>query len=133
MNRQTLYTAFGFFDSKPILIGFTIILQYLIAPYNEVPHELPFCKSIKLPKSILLTVFDNFKLLSFMMTVLSRRFEFQADEFAKRLHKAEYLKSALIKLHKDNLSFPVCDWLYSTWHYSHPPLLERLKALDKAE
>jgi STE24 endopeptidase len=67
------------------------------------------------------------------MTVLSRHFEFQADEFAKRLQKAEYLKAALIKLHKDNLSFPVSDWLYSTWHYSHPPLLERLAALDKTE
>ncbi len=36
MNRQVLYTAFGFNDSKPILIGFLVILQYLIAPYNEV-------------------------------------------------------------------------------------------------
>ena len=67
------------------------------------------------------------------MTNLSRRFEFQADAFGKSLHRAEKLKSALIKLNKDNLGFPLTDWLYSAWHYSHPPLLERIKALDKTE
>jgi STE24 endopeptidase len=64
------------------------------------------------------------------MTWLSRRFEFQADAFAKSLGKQVFLKSSLIKLHIDNLSFPVVDWLYSTWHYSHPPLIERLEALN---
>ena len=73
------------------------------------------------------------QLLSFCMTVLCRHFEFQADAFAKSLRRATELKSALIKLNKDNLGFPVADWLYSSWTYSHPPLLERLKALDKTE
>lgn len=72
-----------------------------------------------------------FQILSFMLTALSRKFEFQADQFAKGLHKAEHLGAALIKLHKDNLSFPVYDWLYSTWHHSHPTLLQRLAALKK--
>ena len=67
------------------------------------------------------------------MTVLSRRFEFQADAFAKSLHKAGHLRSALVKLNRDNLGFPVADWLFSAWHYSHPPLIERLKALDKTD
>ena len=34
------------------------------------------------------------------MNVLSRRFEFQADEFAVHLGKKEKLKSALLKLYK---------------------------------
>ena len=67
------------------------------------------------------------------MTALSRRFEFQADAFARSLGNATFLKSALIKLNKDNLGFPVADWLFSAWHYSHPPLIERMKALDKSE
>lgn len=67
------------------------------------------------------------------MTVNSRRFEFQADAFAKSLKMAKELKSSLIKLNKDNLGFPVTDWLYSSWNYSHPPLLERLKGLEKSE
>jgi len=106
MDKKPLYTAFGF-DSQPTLIGLLIIFQYIFSPYNE--------------------------LLSFCMTVLSRRFEFQADAFAKKLHHASELCSALIKLNKDNLGFPLSDWLYSAWHFSHPPLLERLEALDKTD
>lgn len=101
---QMLYTAFGFPNEKPILIGLMIILQFITAPYNAV--------------------------LDFAMTVLSRRFEFQADSFAKGLGKAKQLKTALIKLNLDNLGFPVFDWLYSAWHHSHPPLMERMAALE---
>ena len=104
VNRQVFYQSFGFEAEQPILIGLIVILQFIFAPYNE--------------------------LVSYMMITLSRKFEFQADAFAKELKKTAYLKSSLIKLHKDNLSFPMSDWLYSTWHYSHPPLLERLQALD---
>lgn len=74
-----------------------------------------------------------FQVLSFCLTVLSRRFEFQADAFAKKLGKAKDLYSALIKLNKDNLGFPVSDWLFSMWHYSHPPLIERLQALKNSK
>uniref|UniRef100_A0A2K6CZU6 CAAX prenyl protease n=1 Tax=Macaca nemestrina TaxID=9545 RepID=A0A2K6CZU6_MACNE len=107
IGRKELFAAFGFYDSQPTLIGLLIIFQFIFSPYNEV--------------------------LSFCLTVLSRRFEFQADAFAKKLGKAKDLYSALIKLNKDNLGFPVSDWLFSMWHYSHPPLLERLQALKILE
>ncbi|KAL8582513.1 CAAX prenyl protease 1 [Nucella lapillus] len=55
---------------------------------------------------------------------------FQTDAFAKGLHFTDKLKSALIKLNRDNLGFPLTDWLFSAWHYSHPPLLERLDKWD---
>ncbi|XP_064408138.1 CAAX prenyl protease 1 homolog isoform X2 [Latimeria chalumnae] len=103
IGRKELFSAFGFHDSHPTLIGLMIIFQFIFSPYNEV--------------------------LSFCLTVLSRQFEFQADAFAKDLGKSADLYSALIKLNKDNLGFPVSDWLFSMWHYSHPPLLERLRAL----
>lgn len=67
------------------------------------------------------------------MTVLSRRFEFQADEFGKSLGYGVTLQSSLIKLHKENLGFPVADKLYSAYHYSHPPLIERLRALKSSD
>uniref|UniRef100_A0AC11D6G2 Zinc metallopeptidase STE24 n=1 Tax=Ovis aries TaxID=9940 RepID=A0AC11D6G2_SHEEP len=107
IGRKELFVAFGFNDSQPTLIGLLIIFQFIFSPYNEV--------------------------LSFCLTVLSRRFEFQADAFAKKLGKAKDLYSALIKLNKDNLGFPVSDWLFSMWHYSHPPLLERLQALKNSK
>ena len=64
------------------------------------------------------------------MIQLVRRFEYQADSFAKSLGFSEKLKTALIKLHKDNLSFPIADPLFSAFHHSHPTLLERLAALS---
>jgi len=106
-KSSPLYQAFGFTDSQPALIGLMIVLQYITAPYSAV--------------------------VGFLMSVLSRRFEFQADAFAANLGKAKDLKSALVKLNNDNLSFPIYDWLFSAWHHSHPPLLERLEALKKFE
>lgn len=67
------------------------------------------------------------------MSVMSRKFEFQADGFAKHLGFRTDLINGLIKLNKDNLSFPVYDWLYSALTHSHPPILERIKALKKIE
>jgi len=104
MNNSMLYESFGFYNEMPTLIGLMIIFQFVFSPYNE--------------------------LMGFLMTVLSRRFEFQADEFGKSLGYGVKLQSALIKLHKENLGFPAADKLYSAYHYSHPPLLERLKALQ---
>ena len=68
---------------------------------------------------------------SFLFTQLTRMFEYQADRFAMRLGHAVPLCSALVKLNKDNLSFPVADKLYSAFHHSHPTLLERLEVLQK--
>lgn len=106
-QNQTIFSAFGFPNQRPLFIGLLIIFQYIFSPYNE-------C-------------------LSFLMTCLSRRFEFQADAFAKHLNKASDLRGALIKLNADNLSFPVYDTLYSNWYHSHPPLLERIRALGKID
>ncbi|XP_078736002.1 CAAX prenyl protease 1 homolog [Lampetra fluviatilis] len=106
IGRPELFAAFGFHDERPTLIGLIIIFQFVFSPYNE--------------------------LLSVVLTVLSRRFEFAADAFAASLGRATALRSALVKLSSDNLGLPVADWLYSAWRYSHPPLLERLRALGDA-
>ena len=86
-KSKPLYEAFGFTDSRPVLIGLMIVLQYITAPYSAV--------------------------IGFLMSVLSRHFEFQADEFAANLGKAKDLQGALVKLNNDNLSFPIYDWLFS--------------------
>lgn len=52
------------------------------------------------------------------------------DNFALKLgYKAE-LAQALIKLQIKNLSSMDADYLYSSYHYSHPILTERLRAID---
>ena len=64
---------------------------------------------------------------------MSRAFEFQADAFARRLGYASLLRLGLVKLQKENKGVMTPDRLYSAYHYSHPPLVERLAALDKQD
>ena len=51
------------------------------------------------------------------------------DAFSHRLGYASELSSSLIKLQVQNLSAFDCDWMYSSYHHSHPILTERLKAV----
>jgi STE24 endopeptidase len=105
-KSSVLYEAFGFprNSEKPVFIGLIIILQFLLQIYNTA--------------------------MGYIMNVLSRLYEFQADQFAVELGYGKDLKSALVKLNKDNLGFPISDPLYSAWHHSHPTLLQRLAAID---
>ena len=61
---------------------------------------------------------------------MRRRCEYEADDYATTLVDADDVRSALVKLHRDNLAFPASDWLYSRWYHNHPVLLDRLDALD---
>lgn len=54
---------------------------------------------------------------------------FLVDAFGKELGYSSELASSLIKLQIQNLSSMDADWMYSSYHYSHPILTERLKAL----
>jgi len=64
------------------------------------------------------------------MNMFSRKNEFEADRFAKETADGKALMVALKKLSVDHLSninpHPLSVFVY----YSHPPLIERLKALD---
>ena len=60
----------------------------------------------------------------------SRTHEYQADAYAKKLGYKQNLCRALIDLQIKNLSTMNVDPLYSSYHYSHPTLAERLTALD---
>eukprot|EP00984_Skeletonema_dohrnii_P013602 scaffold5634_cov116-Skeletonema_dohrnii-CCMP3373.AAC.4 len=73
------------------------------------------------------------KALSFIMTVHSRKCEFEADEFSVNLGMSSKLQSGLCKIHLENLGAMSPDSWYSTYHYSHPPLVERLSAMMKLD
>lgn len=64
-----------------------------------------------------------------IMNMVSRKNEFEADDFAKRTYSGNDLAVALKKLSVDNLSQLTPHPLYVFFHYSHPPVLERLKRL----
>jgi len=102
LNSTDLYTSFGF-STQPVFIGL-ILFSYIYEPASH--------------------------LLAFLMNVLSRHFEYQADAFAVRQgHSA--LGDALIRIHTENLSSFVVDKYYSIYHYSHPTLMERLAAIKQ--
>ena len=55
--------------------------------------------------------------------------EFQADKFANDLEYKKDLMKGLIRLHIKNKANLNPDPLYATYHFSHPELVERLRAL----
>jgi len=67
----------------------------------------------------------------FIMNHFSRKFEYQADDYAKTTYKAEPLITSLKKLSKNSLSNLTPHPAYVWVHYSHPTLLERVKNLNK--
>jgi STE24 endopeptidase len=64
-----------------------------------------------------------------IMNIMSRKFEYQADDYAKNTYAAEPLISSLKKLSKNSLSNLTPHPAYVFMHYSHPTLLERIKNL----
>ena len=64
------------------------------------------------------------------MNMLSRKNEFEADRFAVETTNPNDLQSALKKLSTDNLSNLLPHPWYVFIHYSHPPLLKRLAAMQ---
>ncbi|KAJ2994140.1 CAAX prenyl protease 1 [Globomyces sp. JEL0801] len=102
VNLLSIYQSFGF-ESKSVLIGF-LLFQYIYAPVESV--------------------------IGFIMNIVSRSDEFQADSFAQNFGLEKNLKTGLIKIQTENLGNMNPDPLYSVWHHSHPPLIQRLAALD---
>ena len=108
VNLPLLYKGFGFVSGE------------------IVPYQMMFIGIF-----LLSLVFGDWGiLLSPIMNSLSRHDEFQADAFAKEIcGTGEPLCTALVKLNKENLSEIQVPKIYSVFNYSHPPLLERIKAL----
>ncbi|GKY97462.1 hypothetical protein MPSEU_000704600 [Mayamaea pseudoterrestris] len=105
-GAQDLHAAFGFNDATrpvPTIIALLLFFQTLWAPVDKV--------------------------LSFVLTAFSRYNEFAADRFSVDLDMSSKLQSGLCKIHLENLGAMCPDWMYSTYHYSHPPLVERLSAM----
>ncbi|CAD1811496.1 CAAX prenyl protease 1 [Candida parapsilosis] len=102
VNNKSLYTSFGFYNQQPILIGL-MLFGDILQPLECV--------------------------LTFVQNLVSRKHEYDADKYAYDCGYSEELSRSLIKLSNKNLSSMNADWLYSSFHYSHPILPERLTAL----
>lgn len=72
------------------------------------------------PISMVLGLFGN---------LLSRKFEFQADAYAKQTYRPNDLVEALKKLSKDSFSNLTPHPAYVFFNYSHPPIDQRIARL----
>ena len=70
-------------------------------------------------------------LLAPVSSLLSRRQEFEADQFAARYASPQALIDALIKLYKDNATTLTPDPIHSSFYNSHPPASIRIERLLK--
>ncbi|CAG2535389.1 STE24 endopeptidase [Maribacter dokdonensis] len=64
-----------------------------------------------------------------LMNHFSRKFEYQADDYAKQTYAALPLVASLKKLSKNSLSNLTPHPAYVFMHYSHPPLIDRIRNL----
>ncbi|KAG2493230.1 hypothetical protein HYH03_008646 [Edaphochlamys debaryana] len=104
-SSAALPAAFGFPAPPPAFVAL-ILFQFVVAPLDEV--------------------------ISYLSNVVSRTFEFQADAFAAKTGHGPELRAALLRMEEENKGAMHVDPWYSALHYSHPPLVDRLAALDAA-
>jgi len=100
LNADDMYISFGF-QPKPVFIGL-FLFSFVYGPIEHI--------------------------FGLAMNFVSRHFEYQADHYAVEL--GFDLNMPLAKIHQENLGNMNPDSWYSTYHYSHPTLLERLRAMD---
>ncbi len=67
-----------------------------------------------------------------LFSLMSRKHEFEADDFAAKNSNAGKLITALVKLYEENSNTLTPDPLYSAFYDSHPPAPVRIAHLAKA-
>lgn len=70
-------------------------------------------------------------IIGILMSVVSRKNEYEADEYAATTYSSKHIQSALKKLSNHNMSNLTPHPAYVFVHYSHPTLLQRLTFLQK--
>jgi STE24 endopeptidase len=118
--------------SSILLTGFTLWLLSLFVSLNIFSEAL----GVAIPSfHIGLIVFGVLyspisDLTGLCMNLFSRKFEYQADNYAKETFAAKPLVTSLKKLSKNSLSNLTPHPAYVFMHYSHPTLLQRVQNLN---
>jgi len=127
----------GHFKHKDILknIAATAMLLFvLFAIFGNLPNSVYEALNLKsgahgvIAIFLLLSSVVGFVVMP-LFGLLSRKNEYKADEYGSECESKEALASALIKLADENKSFPRSHPIYIAFYHTHPPLVERLKAL----
>ncbi len=128
-NHHTLkMILMSFFETGVLLFLLSIVIENKIFAIALGVEQTSFYIGITVfgllysPVSFLLGIIQN---------SISRKFEYQADNFCKQKYDGDFLQKALKKLSVDNLSDLYPHPLFVYVNYSHPPLLSRLNALKR--
>lgn len=128
----------GHFKHKDLLKNIAIMSVVLFALFF-IAGNLPqwFFESFECGKNGALTLCVLIliaNLISFyfmpIINFFSRKAEYKADEFGANLTNKAHLRNALMKLVSENKAFPYSHKAFIFFYMSHPPLIERLKALE---
>ena len=116
------------------LAGFWIIS--LLLPWEPLYRAFGFVQP-SYQAILVLIAFCSGPVMYFLQpffSMYSRRHEYHADRFAVRgVGTASGLRSALLRLGRENLSNLTPHPLYSFFHSTHPTLTERLEELDRLQ
>ncbi len=113
------------------------MLLAMFALFGNFPQTLYLELGLASSPSIVMILFLIFMpVLGFVMMpimgIVSRHNEYEADKMGVHLSGSGgeiELANALVKLVTENKSFPLSHPIYIFFHYTHPPVIERLKAL----
>ena len=121
-----------------LFISFTniFIIFYLLQFFiNEIPIFISFGfeqKSVFIGLYLFFLIYSPVTFfINAIQNYIVRIIEYQADKYSYELGYGDYLKKALIKLSESNKSDLDPDPLYSIINYSHPILIERIRAINK--
>lgn len=110
--------------------GFALLAWLMQSPwfYQSMGVDNPSTHTALLLFMLVLPVFTYF--ISPLFSALSRKHEFEADDFAKQQSDYRALISALVNLYRENASTLTPDPIHSMFYDSHPPASIRIHHLE---
>ena len=135
LGHELGHFAHGDIYKNIALVG--VMLFAMFGIFGNLPETLFLEMGMsQTPYLVMILLMLFMPVLSFVMMpimgVVSRHNEYEADKMGSELGGpagAIELANALKKLVTENKSFPLSHPLYIFFHYTHPPVLERLKEL----
>ncbi|QOP43826.1 M48 family metallopeptidase [Sulfurimonas sediminis] len=135
LGHELGHFAHGDIYKNIALVG--VMLFAMFAIFGNLPDSLYMELGVsKQPYVIMILLMLFMPVLGFIMMpvmgIVSRHNEYEADKMGSELGGsagAIELANALKKLVNENKSFPLSHPLYIFFHYTHPPVIERLKEL----
>ncbi|WP_457744784.1 M48 family metallopeptidase [Sulfurimonas sp.] len=135
LGHELGHFAHGDIFKNIALVGGMLFVMFAI--FGNIPDSLYLELGLaKEPYLIMILLMLFMPILGFIMMpimgIISRKNEYAADKMGSELGGPAgeiELANALKKLVEENKSFPLSHPLYIFFHYTHPPVIERLKEL----